>query len=308
MSTEQHDACEEEPARIRQHQSEAMTARISVSEALTRAGVSPAQADGLVSQLEAGAVAGAHTWICREQHPARFGGGIRGGWFQGARAVPSNLLRITDTTAAQRGRADGLPWPGRRSGSVARVEEAAAHTRARYSRPAGARPEQRPPAGKLTELGRQGRATIDFPGPPAGDVQQQPIQRPANEHGVGLVRERPRVGVVVVTAVDPAAQQGRDVVTQASRAASRDWHARGVTVRGVQPLGASSQELNALFTDPDSCYKQLLGMPGEGESVNVLAQWCTRLAWQMRSAVCSVSKFHSRRSLVSPPRVARVRP
>ncbi len=43
--------------------------------------------------------------------------------------------------------------------------------------------------------------------PPTGDVQQQPIQRPAYERGVGLVRERARVGVVVVTAVDPATQQ-----------------------------------------------------------------------------------------------------
>ncbi|CAM5549265.1 hypothetical protein SANTM175S_04136 [Streptomyces antimycoticus] len=85
--------------------------------------------------------------------------------------------------------------------------EAADHARAQCARLAGAGIVQRPPAGKLTEFGGQGYATIDFPGPPTGDVQQQPIQRPAYERGLGLVRERPLVGVVVVTAVDPATQQ-----------------------------------------------------------------------------------------------------
>ncbi|AEM88773.1 hypothetical protein [Streptomyces violaceusniger] len=43
MSTEQHDAYGKELSRISRHQSDAVTARITVFEALTLAGVSPAQ-------------------------------------------------------------------------------------------------------------------------------------------------------------------------------------------------------------------------------------------------------------------------
>jgi hypothetical protein len=42
---------------------------------------------------------------------------------------------------------------------------------------------------------------------PAGDVQQQSVQRPAHECRVGLVWHGACVGVVGVVAVDQAAQQ-----------------------------------------------------------------------------------------------------
>ncbi|WP_438453263.1 hypothetical protein [Streptomyces asiaticus] len=63
MSTEQHDAYGEKLSRISRHQSDAVTARTTVFETLALVGVSPEEADELVAQLEAGAVAGAHTWI-----------------------------------------------------------------------------------------------------------------------------------------------------------------------------------------------------------------------------------------------------
>ncbi|MER8160071.1 hypothetical protein [Streptomyces sp. NPDC094472] len=89
MSTEQHDAYGEELARISQHQSDAVTARITMVEALTLAGVSPAQANELVSKLEAGAVAGAHTWISENSPPPGSEQAFEDGWFQGVRAVAS---------------------------------------------------------------------------------------------------------------------------------------------------------------------------------------------------------------------------
>ncbi|MBU3869029.1 hypothetical protein KN815_34755 [Streptomyces sp. 4503] len=106
MSTEQHDAYGEELARISQYQSEAVTARISVLEALTLAGVSPAQVNELVSKLEAGAVAGAHTWISENSPPHGSEQAFEDGWFKGVRAVASQLLQIADTTASQLGRAE----------------------------------------------------------------------------------------------------------------------------------------------------------------------------------------------------------
>jgi len=106
MSTEQHDAYGEELARISQHQSDAVTARIRVFEVLAWAGVAPEQADELVSQLEAGAVAGAHTWVSESSAPHGTEQAVADGWFEGVRAVASDLLRIADTTAAQRGRAE----------------------------------------------------------------------------------------------------------------------------------------------------------------------------------------------------------
>lgn len=64
---------------------------------------------------------------------------------------------------------------------------------------------QRPSTRELAELGGQGRAVVDFLRPPSRDVQQQSVQRPSYQRGVRLVRERARVGVVVVVTVDPAA-------------------------------------------------------------------------------------------------------
>lgn len=68
MSTEHH-AYGEEPARIGRHQSEAVTARLRLFEVLAGAGVAAADADVLVTQVEAGAVAGAHTWISESSAP-----------------------------------------------------------------------------------------------------------------------------------------------------------------------------------------------------------------------------------------------
>ncbi|MEV6133155.1 hypothetical protein AB0M05_41255 [Streptomyces violaceusniger] len=106
MSTEQHDAYGEELSRISQHQSDAVTTRITVFEALTLAGVSPAQANELVSKLEAGAVAGAHTWVSENSPPHGAEQAFEDGWFKGVRAVASQLLEIADTTASQLGRAE----------------------------------------------------------------------------------------------------------------------------------------------------------------------------------------------------------
>lgn len=108
MSAEQHDADAhgQELARISHHQSEATTARFTVFQALATVGITNEQADDIVSQLEAGAVAGAHTWISESSAPHGCEPQFEDGWFAGVRDVASYLLRIADTTAtAQRGRA-----------------------------------------------------------------------------------------------------------------------------------------------------------------------------------------------------------
>ncbi|CAM5670900.1 hypothetical protein [Streptomyces mordarskii] len=129
MSTEQHDAYGEELARISQHQSDAVTARITVVEALTLAGVSPAQANELVSKLEAGAVAGAHTWVSENSPPHGSEQAFEDGWFKGVRAVASQLLEIADTTASQLGRAESnalqLAKIRQRNSRVAQAEASA---------------------------------------------------------------------------------------------------------------------------------------------------------------------------------------
>ncbi|MFD9078274.1 hypothetical protein [Streptomyces erythrochromogenes] len=106
MSTEQHDsdAYGQELARIGHHQSEATGARFTVFQALAAAGIAPEQADAIVSKLEAGAVAGAHTWISESSPPNGSDPRFEDGWFAGVRDVASHLLRIADTTATtQRG-------------------------------------------------------------------------------------------------------------------------------------------------------------------------------------------------------------
>ncbi|MGW6571975.1 hypothetical protein ACWGAN_07335 [Streptomyces sp. NPDC054945] len=108
MSTEQHDsdAYGQELARISHHQSEATNARFTVFQALAAVGITNEQADDIVSKLEAGAVAGAHTWISESSAPHGSEQRFEDGWFAGVRDVSSYLLRIADTTAtAQRGRA-----------------------------------------------------------------------------------------------------------------------------------------------------------------------------------------------------------
>ncbi|MEU2166043.1 hypothetical protein [Streptomyces sp. NPDC019208] len=108
MSTEQHDADAygQELTRISHHQHEATDARFTVFQALTAAGIGHEQADDIVAKLEAGAVAGAHTWISESSPPHGSEPRFEDGWHAGVRDVASYLLRIADTTAtAQRGRA-----------------------------------------------------------------------------------------------------------------------------------------------------------------------------------------------------------
>ncbi len=71
MSTEQPgaDVYGQELARISHHQSAAIEARFTVFQALAAVGIGNEEADGIVSKLEAGAVAGAHTWISESSAP-----------------------------------------------------------------------------------------------------------------------------------------------------------------------------------------------------------------------------------------------
>ncbi|MCX5589598.1 hypothetical protein [Streptomyces erythrochromogenes] len=108
MSTEQHDvdAYGQELARISHHQHEATAARFTVFQALAAVGIGHEQADEIVATLEAGAVAGAHTWISESSPPHKSEPRFEDGWFAGVRDVASYLLRIADTTASTgRGRA-----------------------------------------------------------------------------------------------------------------------------------------------------------------------------------------------------------
>ncbi|MFI0264749.1 hypothetical protein ACH4OW_37790 [Streptomyces sp. NPDC017056] len=108
MSTGQHDADAygQELAGISHHQHEATAARFTVFQALAAAGIADDQADDIVSKLEAGAVAGAHTWISGSSAPHGSEPRFEDGWHAGVRDVASHLLRIADTTATvQRGRA-----------------------------------------------------------------------------------------------------------------------------------------------------------------------------------------------------------
>ncbi|MGW5401066.1 hypothetical protein [Streptomyces sp. NPDC003952] len=106
MTQQDVDAYGQELARIGQHQSEATAARFTMFQALAAVGVTDEQADELVSKLEAGAVAGAHTWISESSPPHGSEPRFEDGWFEGVRDVASYLLRIADNTAtAQRGRA-----------------------------------------------------------------------------------------------------------------------------------------------------------------------------------------------------------
>jgi hypothetical protein len=65
-------------------------------------------------------------------------------------------------------------------------------------------------------------AVVDFLGPPPVDVQQQAVQWPADQFGVGPVRERAEVGVLVVRAVDASVQQLLIAVHLISVAAATD--------------------------------------------------------------------------------------
>ncbi|MFB8020793.1 hypothetical protein ACFC36_19735 [Streptomyces rubiginosohelvolus] len=93
------DAYGQELARIGRHQAEATTARRTVFEALAGAGLSHEQADDIVSRLEAGAVASAHTWISESIAPHLSAECFADGWYAGVRDVAKELLNIADTTA-----------------------------------------------------------------------------------------------------------------------------------------------------------------------------------------------------------------
>ncbi|MFF7361553.1 hypothetical protein [Streptomyces sp. NPDC008125] len=101
MSTEQPgaDAYGQELARINHHQSKAIDARSMVFQALAAVGIGHEQADDIVAQLEAGAVAGAHTWISESSAPHGSEPRFEDGWHARVRDVASSLLRIADTTA-----------------------------------------------------------------------------------------------------------------------------------------------------------------------------------------------------------------
>ncbi|MGW2955240.1 hypothetical protein [Streptomyces eurythermus] len=100
------DAYGQELALISHHQHEATAARFTVFQALAAAGIGHEQADDIVSKLEAGVVAGAHTWISESSPPRGSEERFEDGWHAGVRDVASCLLRIADTTATTgRGRA-----------------------------------------------------------------------------------------------------------------------------------------------------------------------------------------------------------
>ncbi|WP_097915903.1 hypothetical protein [Streptomyces sp. b84] len=98
------DAYREELARIGHHQSQAIESRNLVYQALAAAGIGHEEADTIVSQVQAGAVAGAHTCISESTAPHGSDDRFEDGWHEGVRDVARQLLHIADTTAtANRG-------------------------------------------------------------------------------------------------------------------------------------------------------------------------------------------------------------
>lgn len=89
----------QELARIGLHQSQAIESRTLVYRALAAAGIGHEQADAIVSQVQAGAVAGAHTWISESTAPHKSDPRFEDGWHEGVRDVARQLLHIADTTA-----------------------------------------------------------------------------------------------------------------------------------------------------------------------------------------------------------------
>ncbi|MEU5233982.1 hypothetical protein AB0G82_32610 [Streptomyces anulatus] len=89
----------QELARIGHHQRQAIEGRSLVFRALAAAGVGHEQADAIVAQVEAGAVAGAHAWISESSAPHGSDARFEDGWHEGVRDVARLLLRIADNTA-----------------------------------------------------------------------------------------------------------------------------------------------------------------------------------------------------------------
>lgn len=106
MSTHE-DAYAAQLARITEHQSRGTGARLRLFGLLHAAGVPAAEADELVSRLEAGAVAGAHTWVAERSAPTGSPPAFDDGWFAGVQDTCRLLADIADRTAAQRDRAAG---------------------------------------------------------------------------------------------------------------------------------------------------------------------------------------------------------
>ncbi len=114
------DAYGLELVRIRRYQDDAVNARLEVFRALAAAGVPAERADELVARLEAGAVAGAHTWIAESSAPDGAEEGFEDGWNAGVRTVATDMLRLADQAAAHRGRATTHQFsPTPRSGAMA---------------------------------------------------------------------------------------------------------------------------------------------------------------------------------------------
>ncbi|MFC7924808.1 hypothetical protein [Streptomyces cinereoruber] len=99
------DAYGQELARIRAHVGSGMTARAAVFQALAAAGHTPQEAGEIVSRLEAGAIASAHSGISENSAPDGSTPAFDASWDAGVNSVCSELLTIADATAAQRGRA-----------------------------------------------------------------------------------------------------------------------------------------------------------------------------------------------------------
>ncbi|MFJ4873393.1 hypothetical protein [Streptomyces sp. NPDC088757] len=99
------DAYGQELARIRAHVDSGTTARAAVFQALAAAGHTQPEADEIVSRLEAGAIASAHSGISESSAPDGSAPAFDAGWVSGVNSVSSELLTIADATAAQRGRA-----------------------------------------------------------------------------------------------------------------------------------------------------------------------------------------------------------
>ncbi|MFD6660658.1 hypothetical protein ACFWEB_36600 [Streptomyces parvus] len=106
------DAYGQELARIGCHQSQAIEGRALVFRALAAAGIGHEQADAIVAQVEAGAVAGAHTWISESSAPHGSDARFEDGWHEGVRDAARLLLRIADnTTTTGRGLAASHALP-----------------------------------------------------------------------------------------------------------------------------------------------------------------------------------------------------
>ncbi|MEU6626109.1 hypothetical protein ABZ926_35845 [Streptomyces litmocidini] len=89
------------------YQTAGVNARLRLLAVLAAAGVDDGQADDLLAAVEAGAVAGAHTWAVEEEEAAPVGCGeaYERGWFDGVATVCTVLASVADHHRRQTGRA-----------------------------------------------------------------------------------------------------------------------------------------------------------------------------------------------------------